>query len=64
MLQNYSNMANLNRIKVVLVERVRLASGLLKKLAKHHALLASGAVTAFNLIWPRLIRLQNSLTLT
>ena len=50
MLQNYSNMANLNRIKVVLVERVRLASGLLKKLVKHHALLASGAVTAFNLI--------------
>lgn len=43
-------MANLNRIKVVLVEKIKLANGSQTSWANRHAQLVNGAKTQYNRI--------------
>lgn len=52
-------MANLNRIKLVLVERKKLGNGFPNSLENFHALLANGARTLYNRTSIRLTELQN-----
>ena len=47
---NSNNMANLNRIKVVLVEKIKLANGSQTSWANRHAQLVNGAKTQYNRI--------------
>lgn len=47
---NYICMANLNRIKLVLVEKNKTGNGWLMNLAKHHVLSVNGVKIVFSLI--------------
>lgn len=56
-------MANLNRIKVVLVEKGKTGKWLTEEVGKTPCTVASGAVIAYNLTCRLWIRLQSSLML-
>ena len=62
-ISNYMSMANLNRIKVVLVEKGKTGKWLAEEVGKTPCTVASGAVIAYNLTCRLWIRLQSSLML-